>query len=196
MTNLRWRLKRWFIIFRDNFPLNLILKKENENLRHLLSVASLSQGRTLDLGVGAGNVFHQLPQGCSFFGVDFTFSMLRTAKKEFPEANFVQAEAHFLPFKKDAFAAVTAIGLLEYIPDTIPLFNEVCRILKSGGVFIFTFAPKNIWSGLRNLLGHPIRMREVDQIASVINFCEFEIVEVKHSMMQTQVLIKKAKKNS
>ncbi|NOZ61441.1 MAG: class I SAM-dependent methyltransferase [Calditrichaeota bacterium] len=191
MTNLRWRLKRWFILLRDSFPVNSILKRENKNFRTLLSATGAGPQRVLDLGVGTGNVLRQFSDSFQCFAIDFTFSMLKTTKKNFPAAHLAQADANILPFKSEIFALVTAVGLLEYIEDTIPLFNEVCRVLKKKGFFIFTFAPKNLWSCLRILLGHQIRMRKLEQINSLANICEFELVEVRHTIMQVQVLIKK-----
>jgi len=191
MTNLRWRLKRWFIVLRDSLPFNSILKRENENFRLLLSAMGSGPKKVLDLGVGTGNVLRQLSESFQRFAIDFTLSMLKTTKKHFPSAHLVQADASILPFKSGSFDLVTAVGLLEYIQDIIPLFNEVCRTLKKEGFFIFTFAPRNLWSGLRILLGHQIRMRKLEQINSLVNICEFELVEVRHTMMQVQVLIKK-----
>jgi len=118
-------------------------------------------------------------------------SMLKMTKKRFPSAHLAQADASFLPFKSSSFDLVTAVGLLEYIHDTIPLFNEVYRTLRKEGFFILTFAPRNLWSGVRILLGHQIRMRNLEQINSLANIYEFELIEVKHTMMQVQVLIKK-----
>lgn len=192
MTNYRWRIKRWVIYLRDTFPFNSILKRENENFRQLLEKAGGTNKRILDLGVGTGNVLRQLNKKNEIFGVDFTYSMLKMAKKHCPHAHLVRADVNALPFKSNSFDLVTAVGLLEYIHDSLPLLTDVCRILKENGHFILTFAPKNLWSSLRILLGHRIRMRKVDHISSITKTCDFKIIEIKRTLMQIQVLAKKS----
>jgi ubiquinone/menaquinone biosynthesis C-methylase UbiE len=47
--------------------------------------------------------------------------------------NFVIAEAHYLPFKNDAFDKVHAKHCLEHFENPLKFFKDVKRVLKKGG---------------------------------------------------------------
>jgi len=193
MSKLFWRLKRrLFDLFRDNYPFRDILEKENENFRQLIEKADIKGKTVLDLGVGTGNVLFFLDSASKSYGLDFTESMLKQAKERFPEAGYVKAKAQSLPFKSNSLDVITAVGLVEYVKDIIPIVEESCRVLKKDGYFLLTFSPKNIWTRLRVLLGHPVYARKLGQLESVIKFCHFEVCECMESMMQNQVLLKKS----
>lgn len=43
-----------------------------------------------------------------------------------------------LPFDADEFAGVVCVGVLTYLPDTDALMREFCRIVRPGGLVVFT----------------------------------------------------------
>ena len=43
-----------------------------------------------------------------------------------------------LPFDTDAFAGVACVGVLTYLPDTEALMREFCRVVRPGGLVVFT----------------------------------------------------------
>ena len=192
MSELVWRLKRrLFETFRNSGPFKTILEKENQNLVYLLNQISLADKRVLDLGVGTGNVLNFLKDAHKVIGIDFSESMLLSTKKHFPEANLVRANVVQLPIRSDCLDVITAVGLVEYLKDIIPLVEEVSRSLRHKGYFLLTFSPPNIWTRLRLFLGHPLYPRNLDQIASVARFNQFELCYHTQSMMQVQVLFVK-----
>ncbi len=193
MNKLFWNLKtRFYKLFRSAFPFGTILNKENVNLISLLNQAEIGGKTVLDLGVGTGNVIPFLSGAKHVFGIDFTNSMLHEVRANFPFVEIVQADALFLPIKTKSVDIITAVGLIEYIKDAIPFFEESCRILKNNGYLVLTFSPANIWTQIRLLLGNPIYARKLDQITGVANLCNFLVKGYQQSMMQHQVLLQKA----
>ena len=50
----------------------------------------------------------------------------------------VVGDAESLPFENDSFDIVTAAFLIAHLKDPIRFFDEVYRVLKDGGIFVFT----------------------------------------------------------
>jgi len=192
MNKLFWNFKSWFFkSFRSGFPFGTILNKENENLILLLDQAKIEGKTVVDVGVGTGNVVRFLNKSKRVFGIDFTFSMLEKFHIKFPVVDIIQADALCIPLKSESVDVITAVGLIEYIKDAIPFFEESCRILKNNGYLVLTFSPANIWTWMRVLLGHPLYSRKLDQITGVANLCSFKTKDFRQSMMQHQVLMQK-----
>ncbi len=195
MNKIFWASKtKQFEIFRDLYPFNKILEKENANLKSLLNKIPIKNKLVLDMGTGTGNVLQMLDKSNqeNISGIDFTYSMLKANKKSFPAVHLIQADVSCLPVKTNSVEVITAVGLAEYFNNIIPIFEESGRILKDEGWLIITFSPKNIWNWLRVILGHAIYTKNIDQIKSVAKFCRFQICESRESLMQQQLLFKKS----
>ncbi|MBI5533683.1 MAG: class I SAM-dependent methyltransferase [Deltaproteobacteria bacterium] len=104
--------------------------------RQLGRVASAcGAGRVLDLGCGTGFVasravrlFHQVD------GVDISPKVLEKARASVPGATFHTAEADGLPFESGSFDAVVAVAFLHHVADHTPVFREIHRVLRPGGM--------------------------------------------------------------
>ena len=94
----------------------------------------------LDLGTGTGVAalpFHR--RGLRTFGLDGSPGMLKCASsKGFMKGMARHDLTKFLPFSDRAFDMVLACGLLLFLSELDPLFDEVARILKPGGSLAFT----------------------------------------------------------
>lgn len=88
----------------------------------------------LDLGVGDGRLTSELYKKSELVvGVDISIKMLKKSKLLLR----IQSDAQILPFKTSSFSSVIASFLLVHIENPIIIFNEVFRILKKEGNFIF-----------------------------------------------------------
>ena len=131
----------------------------------------LVEARTiLDLGAatgGTGRLLRKRFRRARIVSLDLSLAMLAEARKRkslFARGSFVQAEAASLPFADGTFDLVVANQLLPWIPDTGPVFREVARVLRKGGVFAFaTLGPDS----LRELAA---AWASVDQAAHVNRF--------------------------
>ena len=96
----------------------------------------------LDLGCGSGNdVRHFAHLGLAVVGLDYSKEALTyAAAKPSPSAYFVLADmAAGLPFPAACFDAVMANVAIHMFSDTLTraLVQDVKRILRPGGVFLF-----------------------------------------------------------
>ena len=143
----------------------------------------------LDLGCGAGSHFLMRPGNLSVIGIDRSFKMLLSARKQRTPFDGVVADVRHLPIKGDTTRFLTAIGLLEYISDRDSVLKEIKHVLCPEGSFLFTFAQSNIWNYLRNALGSRIHTFTTQTCLEWLLFHRFHSINHKHSMMQTQYLV-------
>ena len=80
-------------------------------------------------------------------GVDISESMLAKAQDAFREQqlSFVQGDATLLPLGDNTFDTVIMLGGIHHVPDRDALFEQVFRVLKPGGVFIFREPVSDFW---------------------------------------------------
>jgi 2-polyprenyl-3-methyl-5-hydroxy-6-metoxy-1,4-benzoquinol methylase len=94
--------------------------------------------RLVDLGCGGGQLcVHAANLGWSAVGVDSAPGMIEEARAAAGDLEIEWIEAAYdesrLP--DGDFDAVTAMGLIEYLPDDVGLFAEAARLLRPGGRF-------------------------------------------------------------
>jgi ubiquinone/menaquinone biosynthesis C-methylase UbiE len=98
----------------------------------------------LDLGVGGGRTTPFLSQLASqYVGVDYSEKMIQACQNRFPELQFAMADAANLSQFSDASfdAVVFSFNGVDYLyPDhnRLACFQECRRVLKDGGIFIFS----------------------------------------------------------
>ncbi|GIJ07873.1 class I SAM-dependent methyltransferase [Micromonospora andamanensis] len=102
----------------------------------LSDVGSFDNGLDVCCGTGAG--MQVLRSVCRerITGVDFSAGMLAQARRAYPEATWVRADARALPFTEGFDLAVSAGALGHFLPAERPaLFAGVHRALRPGGLF-------------------------------------------------------------
>lgn len=105
----------------------------------------------LDLGCGNGDVGEiALPSHWPVFGLDRVHSETSAARVREAYQGLTTADATALPFPDATFGAVVSICVFEHIPNDTLALQEVARVLKPGGSFIFS-TPSDTFE--RNLLG-------------------------------------------
>lgn len=108
----------------------------------LSCIESINNKKILDLGCGEGNLVRTLArQAKEVVGTDIAENRLKIAKKksrEFANVSYLTADLdERLPFKNNSFDIVFMIGVLEYVLDPYHTLQEVKRVLKPNGIFIF-----------------------------------------------------------
>ena len=97
--------------------------------------------RVLDVGCGIGGLsrFIKSAYGSHITGIDLTPEFIETATKLTKltgmHINFKQASALSIPEKDNSFDLATLLHVGMNIPEKFKLFNEISRILDSGGIF-------------------------------------------------------------
>lgn len=123
----------------------------------------------LDLGCGTGEYTISLAQaGFQVVGGDFSKSMLTVARskilwrKELSEKiQLIRLESTRLPFRSEFFDAITCIVLLDWVPDSLRLLDEVNRVLKHQAKLIICvdalWSPYRIYRKMQLAIGHQKR---------------------------------------
>jgi SAM-dependent methyltransferase len=100
------------------------------------------QKRVLDIGCGAGNMFHHLARYGSVVGMDNNAKPLAVAQKRGYDVREGTAEA--LPFDEEAFDLISLLDTVEHCDDDIAVLRECYRVCVSGGHLVIT-VPALMW---------------------------------------------------
>ncbi|AKG21061.1 class I SAM-dependent methyltransferase [Calothrix sp. 336/3] len=114
-----------------------------------LTINSGKDDRILDLCCGSGQATQfLLKYSQNVTGLDASPLSLQRAKKNVPQAEYVEAFAENMPFADNSFDLVhTSAALHEMQPEQLQqIIREVYRVLKPGGVFALVdfHQPQNI----------------------------------------------------
>jgi len=100
------------------------------------------QGLVCDLGCGPAQIARYLrDRGVGAFGADFSGGMLVEARRLNPDLRWVQTSMLALGLRSESLAGVAAFYSIIHIPreKVVEALAEVRRVLRPGGLFLFTF---------------------------------------------------------
>ena len=103
--------------------------------------------RLLDVGCGPG-VYTEfwIENGVDGTGVDVDSSLVKTAKERLARkgmpGRFAVGRVEALPYRTGMFDVCIANALLEHVPDWQNTLREATRVLKQGGLLVFTTTNK------------------------------------------------------
>ena len=106
-------------------------------------------GKILDAGCGSGyGVRYLVEKGYSVIGVDISVNMLEIAKKNVPEAEFIEADMTKLTFSDNSFVGIISLYAVFHVSREKheKLFQDLHRMLKAGGILFFCTS-YNEWEG-------------------------------------------------
>ena len=96
------------------------------------------RGKVLDLGCGEGRLYPLLSKKGNYQGIDIDLGYITTAKINFPEGWFKVAETDSLDFRDEVFDIVfCGFNVIDEIGGKS--LSEIYRVLKIGGLFIFSY---------------------------------------------------------
>jgi ubiquinone/menaquinone biosynthesis C-methylase UbiE len=114
----------------------------NENLEMPTTfkiLGNVKGKKILDLGCGPGLYAKKLSNmGAKVKGIDISKDIVRIAKEENPSLDLIVGDAEKLPYKNSEFDIVLATLVLGHIPQWDKVLNEINRVLKNKGIFIFS----------------------------------------------------------
>ena len=97
----------------------------------------------LDIGVGGGRTTAPLLSiSRDYTGIDYTEKMVASCQQRFPGVKFLLMDARDMAaFDAESFALVTfacnGLGMVNH-EDRLKILDEVYRVLKRGGIFLFS----------------------------------------------------------
>ena len=142
-----------------------------EQLQRRLILALLGDvtGRhVLDVGCGDGDLAVELRRrGAIVTGIDASSDMIETAKaranREGLDIDFQIGAAEHIPFATGQFDTVVAVTILCFVANAAPVFHEIARVLRPGGVLVIGELGKwSLWAAARRIrawLGSPLWRR-------------------------------------
>lgn len=124
----------------------------HDRRRLVLSLlADRDGGVLLDVGCGPAVMTDVLlARGFEYHGIDLSEQMIAEARGRFAGHNrvdFQVGDVQALPLEDDAFDVVLCLGALEYVPDLDRALDEIARVLRPDGLFVFSML--NRWSPYR-----------------------------------------------
>jgi len=122
---------------------------------------TLASCRTiLDVGIGTGRFAEYLnDSGFIVVGIDVSLSMMANARKK-QLRNLVQADAHHLPFRDQAFDGAIMIHVLHLVRNWAEVVGDVARVTRNVIVAEIEggegFNPRTRYLELRQEMGYPL----------------------------------------
>ena len=89
----------------------------------------------LDIGCGPAIVANLFPNNTEVIGLDFSISMLESAKNRIQQ--LIRGNAFNLPFRNEVFGVATCFFVASDYSVKKDLFSEAYRILEDNGLFLF-----------------------------------------------------------
>lgn len=163
-------IRKQYNNFAQDFSQNQNISEHSNNqnradfYKYFNSIPSDTNTNLLDLCCGDGYDADQFfMKGFNVRGIDASEELIKIAKNKYPHISFDLGFAESLPYDNESFDIVSSKYALMTSQDMKLSFNEVHRVLKQEGFFIY-------------LVTHPIRQYfEKRNINS--NYFEQEIVE-------------------
>lgn len=127
--------------------------------------------RVLDVGCGAGNMFHHLARYGPVVGVDSNVRPLAVARERGYDVR--EGLAEDLPFGDGSFDLVALLDTAEHCPDDMPVLRECFRVCAPDGHLIVTVpAFMKLWSQNDVLNNHKRRYtaRQLGEKLSKVGF--------------------------
>lgn len=157
--------------------------------RRIWLVKNIDKGeRVLDVGGGVGEMF-------SGTDIDFTIIDNRSGLSEdakLPD-NFIEGDAHNLPFEDDSFDVVVLADILEHVSDPIQVLREAHRVTKSK---VLITVPNEVeWGIAQRPFSMGPHIRHYDQLLLVEHLSKamlsFHIMKLHYPFDNTNLLLKK-----
>ena len=155
-----------------------------ERLAHPLT-SSDSIPRWLDIGCGTGYFSAQLQQrwpSAQGLALDLAEGMLNFARTRCTEISYICADAEQLPLRDNSQDLVFSSLALQWCADFSTVLNEIQRVLKPGGVLLFSSVADGSLNELRN------SWQTVDDAAHVNQFRPLSLYQDLTAASALQVL--------
>lgn len=135
--------------------------------RHLLHdrVKNLAPGQALDIGAaGGGNTRVLQSLGWDVLALEFSAEGAEVARERGLEV--IRADAQHLPVADASLDLVTALDVLEHLPDHTAAAAEIHRVLRPGGTLVAAVpVDQRLWSEHDVAVGHQRRYAPAEFLA-------------------------------
>ncbi|WP_114906093.1 class I SAM-dependent methyltransferase [Ornithinimicrobium murale] len=165
--------------------------------RHLLHrrVRDLPPGQALDIGAaGGGNTRVLESLGWDVLALEFTAEGAEVARERGLEV--IRADAQALPVADASLDLVTALDVLEHLPDHERAAAEIHRVLRPGGVLVAAVpVDQRLWSEHDVAVGHERRYEPVEFL-SLLRGAGLEVTAARSWMVLLRPVVALRRKRS
>jgi SAM-dependent methyltransferase len=139
----------------------------------------------LDCGAGTGLFAQEMEQRCRVLVLDDHEESLRLLRARFKPEQILSLSGDQVPLPDRSLEYVTALDVLEHVPDDAAVVRGFARLLKPGGLAVVTVpAGMALWSDWDVALHH-FRRYDHARLRALFGAADWEIVHVNY----TNVLI-------
>jgi SAM-dependent methyltransferase len=135
----------------------------------------------LDCGAGTGFFAQEMERQCRVLVLDTHEESLRRLRQRFGAEQVLTLKDNEVPLPAGSLDYVTALDVLEHVPDDKAVVTGFKRLLKPGGLAIVTVpVGMELWSDWDRVLQH-YRRYERRQLCNLFRDDDWEIVHVNHT---------------
>lgn len=139
LIKINMDLSKQYDNFAEDFSVNQKVQNQiNREEMYKMIGENISNKKVLDLACGDGiDAEYYRSLGASVVGIDSSEKLIEIAKEKYPEVSFTCGLAEELPFVDQEFDAVYSKYAIMTSPNMNPIFDQVYRVLKKGGEFVY-----------------------------------------------------------
>jgi SAM-dependent methyltransferase len=137
--------------------------------------------RLLDCGAGTGLFAQEMAACCEVFVLDDHEESIRRLRTRFPADRILPLAGDAIPLPAQSLDYVTALDVLEHVPDDRAVVAEFARVLRPGGIAAVTVpASRALWSEWDVVLHHHRRYDRA-QLRALFPDGAWELVHVNYT---------------
>ncbi len=145
--------------------------------------------RLLDCGAGTGIFAGEMASRCDVTVMDTFEESLRLLREKFPADRVITLENGEVPLPDGSIEYVTALDVLEHVPDDRAVVKGFARMLKPGGLAVVTVpASMALWSDWDVGLQHYRRYAQ-PELVNLFASSEWELVHANYTNVPVFPLI-------
>jgi len=135
----------------------------------------------LDCGAGTGIFAEEISDLCRVLVLDDHEEALRRLRTRFPEEQILSLSGDQVPLPDASLDYVTALDVLEHVPDDVAVVRGFQRLLRPGGLAVITVpAGMTLWSNWDEGLHH-YRRYDRDQLRRLFPETPWEILYLNYT---------------
>ena len=135
----------------------------------------------LDCGAGTGTFAHEMEARCRVLVLDDHEEALRLLRQRFRPEQILALAGDQVPLPDGSVDYVTALDVLEHVPDDAAVVRGFHRLLKPGGLAVVTVpAGMALWSDWDEALHH-CRRYSRPQLRALFRAADWELVHVNYT---------------
>ncbi len=143
------------------------------------SLGELDSPQILDIGCGTGATMGFLERYGQVTGIDVSAKAIRYCQAQ-DRSRLCLADGASLPFADRSFDLVTALDLLEHLPQEARGLQDMWRVLKTGGrMILFVPAFMFLWSDFDRFSGHHRRYTR-RELRRRVEEAGFDVVKISY----------------